>query len=97
MSQPDYPPLMTVCCECGKEVDLFEANKYMALGANSPDDPTWCEDCYFKSECANCQRDVPLSKQLVCSCWKEEGLRGHEELVFCSEKCRDKAHHGWED
>ena len=98
MSEPYDGVVMSNCVECGKPVDLFDARKYQSnfIGSRKPisiDDTAYCEDCYYKAKCNGCGKEVGLSKQVVCSCHKYGGTH-HEESVWCSEGCMEKAHDG---
>ena len=93
MSEPYDGVILSNCVECGKAVDLVEARTYQSPAPRNIDDPVECEDCYYKAECAGCKKVVPLSDQRWCACAKY-GMASHEELVWCGDACRDKAHDG---
>ena len=94
MSDPFDSVITSNCVECGKRVDLVEAKKWMALAPRNIDDPAYCKDCYYEAQCDECKKEIKLNIQIYCSCESDSGWRPHENMVWCSQKCMEKAHDG---
>ena len=54
------------------------------------EEPSWNDD-FVELRCDSCGNPVVMGKELHCCCDKY-GYVGHEEDVYCSDDCLEKAH-----